>query len=176
MGYRSSESPRNLILFLNLFYYSRRGHGTSKTGSTHNGSYGGRPGNIAAVIACSMPLIAGFSEIPLLGRLSQQHDRTSQRPRFMYSIASDYNDGETFCIRHHHHRGGNTSGDSGTGLWLLSGLVPARSRTLNCPNWTTIVMVPNKSRKTLPRIVVLRSRTGWSTCYLGIFAEWDHTT
>jgi hypothetical protein len=38
-------------------------------------------------------------------------------------IASDYNDGETLCIRHHHHRGENASGD---GDWTMA-LVRART-------------------------------------------------
>jgi hypothetical protein len=93
-------------------------------------------------------------------------------------IASDYNDGETFCIRHHHHRGGNASGDSGTGLWLLSGLVPARSRTLNCPNWTS--NGPNKLKQRHARshgkLYRGLSCCTLTTCHLGMFAEWDHTT
>lgn len=113
--------PRNvlgiLILYPNTMLLTSRTWNKYKTGSTHSTVSGDRPDKIAC--SESMPLITvhltRHFEVPLLRRrLSQQHNRTTQRPRYMYCI-SDCSDAEALCTVFGITIERNTAaGDSGT--------------------------------------------------------------
>jgi len=100
-GYWSSERPRNLI-------------------------NGDRPGNITY----STALITVHNGVSLLRRLSQQHDRTTQRPPIHVSrLTTMMLKRSVFGIIIEETR--LVTRGPGTTVWLSSGFVPARSRTLN---------------------------------------------